>query len=155
MKLALGLFALTVGQFVFAVQPPDIGHFKGLAFSSSTVRQPLEIIGGQLVQCKAKPDTSDFTTCEVENGSIVVLGTEGNGLNVKITRGTVLYSPGKNPTRHYYLRGTSDLTIGEKAVAVEVKVVLNFEDASPNLVRGLIELPDQYAKTSLEAYRLP
>lgn len=149
-------FALFVTGFVaipslFAAQPPDVGNFKGLAFSSATERHPLEIRGGNLVNCK-NDTTSRFeiNKCDVEGGSVVVTGGEWNRLDVKVTRAAVLRD---GDTTNYYLSGAADLTIGGQLVAVLVKVTLTLEDDAPNRVRGFIDLPDQAARTSLEAYR--
>ncbi len=158
MKNLLSIAVLTIapllGNSLFATQPPGIGHFKGLAFSSATDRHPVEIDGGSLVKCKTDP-RSQVTTCQVVKGSLIVTGTEWNELTVKLGRVAVLRTLGKTPTWHYYFKGTVDLLIGEQKIAAEAQVTLTLEDMTPNTVRGFIELPVQHAKNSIEAYLVP
>ncbi len=155
MKHTFVALAFLVGPFLQAAQPADLGHFKGLVFSSATERHPLEINGGTLVKCEVNATYSAMTTCEVEKGSIVVTGDIYNSLNIRLESVAILPSKYKPATHHYYYRGTADLMIGDQAVAARVQVTLSIEDALPNRVRGFIELPDQYAKSSIEAYLVP
>ena len=156
LRYALVTVAFLFGPFLVAAQPPDLGHFRGLAFSSATERHPLEIEGGNLVRCETNPSShADITRCEVEKGSLVVTGAEGNHLKVKLVRVAVLRTAGKTPSRNYYFRGATDLMIGGQLVAVQAQVTLNWEDALPSRVRGFIDLPAQSARTSLEAYLVP
>lgn len=156
MKYALVFTAFLFGPVLFAAQPPDLGHYKGLAFSSATDRHPLEIQGGSLVGCTADAgSTADITKCEVENGSLIVIGTEFNALNVKLERVAVLRSDAVTPSRHYYYQGTTDLKVGEQLVKTNVGVTINVEEKTPNRVQGFIDLPAQAARTSLEAYLIP
>jgi hypothetical protein len=142
--------AFFFGPFLLAGQPPDIGHFKGLAFSSATDRHPLEIEGGSLAKCQVDPEALlDFSRCEVEKGSLIVTGTQWNNLNVKLTSVTVLRTKDE---RNYYFQGTADLTIGGQPIIVEAKVTLTVQDVAPQRVRGFIELPVQAARSSVEAY---
>jgi hypothetical protein len=155
MKHTLVITVLFFASSLFADQPPDIGHFKGLAFSSATDRHPVEINGGNLVRCEVDPNSHlEITKCDVEKGSVVVTGTEWNSLSVKLSRVTVLQTKGTS-TRNYYFRGTADLVIGGQPVTVETKVSLGVEEAFPNRIRGFIGLPDQGVRTSLEAYLVP
>jgi hypothetical protein len=155
--IAVVLSASLVGPSLLAAQPPDLGRFTGVAFSSATDRHPLEIDGGSLVRCETDATShSGLTKCEVEKGSVVVTGgTEWNNLQVKLARVVVLRTQGAAPTRHYYFGGTADLRIGGQLVAAPVKVTLTLEDAAPGRVRGFIDLPVQAARTSLEAYLVP
>src|SRR4051812_2250817 len=130
LKSAILTVALVFGPCLLAVQPPDVGHFKGLAFSSATDRHPVEINGGNLVGCEIEPD-SEITRCEVKRGSVVVTGTEWNNLTVKLARVSVLRTTGKTPTRHYYFRGTADLMIGEQTVVAKALVTVN-QDSTPD-----------------------
>jgi hypothetical protein len=154
-------YVLVVSAFlfassVFATQPPDLGHFKGLAFSSATDRHPLEINGGSLVRCVDDPTSSLLiTNCEVENGSIEVSGTDLNRLNVKLLRVAVLRTRRDTPTRNYYFHGLVDLQIGAELVTSPVSVTITIEDPMPNRLRGFIDLPDQAVRNSIEAYLVP
>ncbi len=153
MKYTLLLTALLFGRSLIAAQPADIGHFKGLAFSSATDRHPLEIFGGSLTKCADdSASQTSITRCEVENGSLVVTGSEGNSLNVKLASVAVLENKGETGDRDYYFDGTTDLMIGAQSVTADVQVTLVLDETAPTRVRGFIDLPDQSAKTSFEAY---
>lgn len=144
------------GPVALAAQLPDIGHLKGLVFSSPTDRHALEIEGGNLVKCETPTDSKlGISKCEIDKGSLVVSGTEWNSLDVKLTRAVTWDFKGKTPGRVYYVQGTTDLQIGSQKVAVNVRATLSFEDATPNRVRGVIEMQDQFTRSSLEAYVVP
>ena len=89
----------------------------------------------------------------MEEASLQVEGSYENALDVTLTAANILYSGPQYPSTHYYYKGTTELTIGARKVTVPVSVVLNIEDKDLNHLNGVIELPDQYVKTSLEAYK--
>ena len=154
LKYLITLTALALAMPAFGDDAPALGNFRGLALSSATARHPLTVRGGTPVACEVpEGSTLDLKKCKVQDASLVVTGPEENALNVTFEKVNVLRSEGKYAGWHYYYKGTANLTIGGKPVVAPVFATLNLDDTNPNRLFGVIELTDQYAKTTIEAYR--
>ena len=136
---------------VFAVEAPTFGVFKGTAFSSVTLRQPLQLQSGEFSNCKNDERKLEIIRCDVQNGSLTVSGSP-SAITVTFKRVSFLTD---TPTAgsSYYLHGTTEIAIGERQVTVPAKVIVSFKDSKREKMIGVIELEDQYVKTFFEAYR--
>jgi hypothetical protein len=152
MKTSLGLFAFVLCLPLFAAEAPSFGSYKGAVFSSATHRQPLQIQSGDFSACKQAERQLDVVKCEVQNGSLVVSGSPDTSLTVNFNKVSYLRHT-RDGVSNYYLRGTSELTIGNRQVTVPVKVIATIDDKDREKVTGFIEFEDQYVKTSYQAFR--
>lgn len=153
MKRILSALALSVTLPLFAIEAPPLGNFRGLAFSSATSRQPLQILSGDFTACQASDDDSSSLRCDVQNGSVAVSGGAENSLNIKFEKVTYFPGRGESQNRHYYFKGTSELLVGEKRLTIPVSVTLTVESKAQDRTFGVIELPNEYAQATVEAFR--
>lgn len=154
MKLSLSLLALVLVSPAFAADPLPLGNFEGVEFTSPTVRHSFKIHGGTLAGCEQVGRTIGFMKCHVQNGFLEVGGDAATALRVDFTTVTVFRTDAKSTFTSYYFRGLSNVVIGPKTVSAPVLVRVGVDDPQPDRLVGSLELADQYAKTSLEAYRV-
>lgn len=153
MKIIVIACALLSSLNAVAAETPALGNFQGLAYSSATSRHPIDVRGGSLSACEASGGS--LTKCKVAGGSLQVAGSAENVLRVEFQTVSFLQAAESDGSRHYYYKGQAQMASGLKVATIPVRVTLSVGDEAPDRVFGVIELPDQNAKTTLEAYRVP